>query len=167
MTEVPDITTPGKEGAFTVGKKGEISKVSELGADHLRLIEDPVTETVGTYDSKGVARLTPMWWGCDETYIHINTKKHRLKWKNLVERPEVSIQAIDPDDPYHWITVYGTVVDVVDEEGENRAHLATESIDDFSETYLGESPYPFREEGEVRVLFYIRADKIVTFGGES
>lgn len=167
MTEVTDITTPGNEGAFTVGKREEISKISELGADHLRLIEGSVTATVGTYDSKGIARLTPMWWGCDDEYIHINTKKHRLKYKNLIERPEISIQAIDPDNPYHWITVYGTVVEVVDEEDENRPRLATESIDDFSETYLGERPYPFREEDEIRVLFYIRADKIVTFGGGS
>ncbi|MBA2692376.1 MAG: pyridoxamine 5'-phosphate oxidase family protein [Rubrobacter sp.] len=167
MAEVTDITTPSNEGAFTVGKRDEISKISELGADHLRLIEGPVTATVGTYDSKGIARLTPMWWGADEDFIHINTKKHRLKYKNLVDRPEVSIQAIDPEDPYHWITVYGTVADVVAEEDAERGHLATESIDDFSETYLGQSPYPFREDDEIRVLFYIRADKIVTFGGGS
>ncbi len=164
MTEVTEIIVPGNEGAFTVGERSTISGVSELDPFHRRLIEGPITATVATYDSRGVARLTPMWWGTDGTHVQLNTKKGRLKWKNLTDRGEVSIQAIDPEDPYHWITVYGTVVDVIDEEDPERGHLATESIDDFGELYVGQRPYPFREVGEVRVLFLIRADKIVTFG---
>ncbi|WP_119067030.1 pyridoxamine 5'-phosphate oxidase family protein [Rubrobacter indicoceani] len=166
MTEITDITTPGKEGAFTVGSRGTVKGPGDLPPDHLRLIEGAVTATVGTYDSKGIARLTPMWWGTDGDHIHINTKKGRLKYKNLINHPEVSIQAIDPENPYHWMTVYGRVVDMVDEEDAGRGYLATESIDDFAEVYLGERPYPFREKDEVRVLFYVKAEKIVTFGGE-
>ena len=71
------------------------------------------------------------------------------------------------EDSCYWIAVYGTVVDVVNEEDPERGHLATESIDDFGELYLGQRPYPLREEGQVRVLFLIRADKIVTFGAPS
>jgi PPOX class probable F420-dependent enzyme len=167
MTEVTDIILPGNEGSFTVGERATIPGVSSLDPFHRRLIEGPVTATVATYDSKGKARLTPMWWGTDGTHIHLNTSRGRLKWKNLRDRPEVSIQAIDPADPYHWITVYGTVVDVIDEEDPERGQLATESIDDFGEVYLGERPYPFRKPGEVRVLFLIHPDKIVTFGAPS
>ncbi len=164
VTEVVSIILPGNEGAFTVGERSRISTISELDPFHRRLVEGPFTATVATYDAAGRARLTPMWWNTDGTYIHLNTRRGRLKWKNLTERPEVSIQAIDPEDPYHWITVYGTVADVIDEEDSERGHLATGSIDDLAELYLGQHPYPFREEGEVRVLFLVRPDKIVTFG---
>jgi PPOX class probable F420-dependent enzyme len=167
ITEVTDIITPGNENAFTVGERTRISAVSELHPFHRQLIEGPFTATVATYDSSGKARLNPMWWDTDGTHIRLNTRRGRLKWKNLSERREVSIQAIDPADPYHWITVYGTVVDVVDEEDPERGHLATESIDDLGEIYLGQRPYPFREPDEVRVLFLIRPDKIVTFGAPS
>lgn len=60
-----------------------------------------------------------------------NTQEGRLNWKKLTDRPEVSVQAIDPDEPYHWVSVYGTSVGVV---------------------------------GEVPVLFYIKLDKVITFG---
>ena len=66
-----------------------------------------------------------MWWDTDGTHIRLNTKRGRLKWKNLQEHSDVSIQAIDPSNPYHWITVYGTVVEVIDEEEQEREHLAT------------------------------------------
>jgi PPOX class probable F420-dependent enzyme len=167
MTEVTDILLPGNEGSFTVGERARIPGVSGLDPFHHRLIEGPVTATVATYDSEGKARLTPMWWGTDGTHIHLNTKRGRLKWKNLRDRPEVSIQAINPADPYHWITVYGTVVEVIDEEDSERGHLATESIDAFAGFHLATRPYPFREPGEVRVLFLIHPDKIVTFGAPS
>lgn len=167
MTEVTDIVTPGNEDAFTVGERIQISAISELQPFHRQLIEGSFTATVATYDSKGKARLNAMWWNTDGTYIHLNTKRGRLKWKNLSERGEVSIQVIDPANPYHWITVYGTVVEVVDEEDPERGHRATESIDDLSELYLGQRPYPFREPDEVRVLFLIHPNKIVTFGTPS
>jgi hypothetical protein len=64
---------------------------------------------------------------------------------------------MNPENPYHWLTVYGRVVEVVDEYDPERGHLATESIDDLAEKYLGQRPYPFRDEGEIRVLLHGRA----------
>ncbi len=58
------------------------------------------------------------------------------------------------------------VVDrVIDESGPD-GHLATESIDALSETYINQTPYPFRTEGEERVLFLISPTQVVIFGEE-
>ena len=35
-----------------------------------------------------------------------------------------------------------------------------------SETYINQTPYPFRTEGEERVLFLISPTQVVTFGEE-
>lgn len=164
MAELTDIIVPGNEGAYTVGSRKKISGVADLDPYHRRLIEGPFTATLATYDSKGLARLSPVWWGTDGTNIHLNTKRGRLKWRNLLQNPNVSIHAIEPDNAFHWITVYGTVIEVIDEEDAERGHLATKSMDDLGEVYLGQRPYPFRDPGEVRVLFVVRPDKIVTFG---
>ena len=75
------------------------------------------------------------------------------------------MQAIGPADPHHRITVYGAVVG--NGEDPERGHPATGGIDDLGEIYLAQRPYSFREPNEVRVLFLIHPNKIVTFGPPS
>jgi hypothetical protein len=75
------------------------------------------------------------------------------------------MQAIGPADPHHRITVYGAVVG--NGEDPERGHPATGGIDDLGEIYLGQRPYSFRKPDEVRVLFLIHPNKIVTFGTPS
>jgi hypothetical protein len=71
---------------------------------------------------------------------------------------------VNPENPYHWVTIYGEVDEVVEESDPERGHLATESIDSLAELYVDQRPYPFRVEGEMRVLAYVRPEQIVTFG---
>ena len=50
----------------------------------------------------------------------------------------------------------GKVVDI-NEEG------ADEHIDQLSELYLQQKPYPFREAGEVRVIYRIEPERVIAF----
>jgi hypothetical protein len=71
---------------------------------------------------------------------------------------------MNPQNPYHWITVYGTIEQITEEDDPEQGHLATESIDALSQSYLGATPYPLRDEGEVRVLYKVHPTRIITFG---
>ena len=50
-----------------------------------------------------------------------------------------------PDNPYHWVTVYRQVDEIVDESDPERGHLATESIDELARLYVDQYlPLPHR-----------------------
>lgn len=89
----------------------------------------------------------------------------RLKDRNLRARRDVTIMLVNPQNPYHWMTIYGQVAEIVDETDAKCGHEATESIDRLSKKYLNTTPYPLRAEGgEVRVLYKVRPLRIQTFG---
>lgn len=117
-------------------------------------------------DARGRVQLTPMWFRAspDGEHVEINTGKGRAKDRHMRRDGRVTIQITDPENPYHWVTIYGKVDRIV-EEGDPDGHLATESIDALSGSYINQSPYPFRAEGEVRVLFLITPTQVVTLGG--
>jgi hypothetical protein len=89
----------------------------------------------------------------------------RVKDRNLRARPMATLLIVNPDNPYHYLTIDGVVEDIVDEDDPHRGHLATQSADAHSQKYLGTSPYPLRDpKGEVRVLYLLRPTRILTFG---
>jgi hypothetical protein len=90
----------------------------------------------------------------------------RQKDKNLHARRDVSIMIVNSENPLHWMSIYGKVENIIDEDDEKRESLATQNIDDLTELYLSQRPYPFRDpKGEIRVLYQVRPTRIVTFGG--
>ena len=80
------------------------------------------------------------------------------------ETGTASISAINPENPYHSVTLYCDVESVVDESDPENGKLATESIDRLAKLYLDADEYPLRVEGEERSLFTLNPTKIVTFG---
>jgi PPOX class probable F420-dependent enzyme len=162
--EIRDVITPGNEGAFTVGSSEQATSLRELPETARKLFEQPVTACLATMSPLGRAQLTPVWCSTDGDVVYLNSCKDRHKDRNLRARPQVTLMLMNPENPYHWLTFYGRVVDVVDEDDRERGHLATESIDDLSEKYLGQRPYPFRDEGEIRVRYTVEPEKVVTFG---
>ena len=66
-------------------------KVTDLPQVHLQLIERPVTGALSTVAADGHPQVTPVWTKTDGTYIILNSKKGRLKDRNLRERPHVSL----------------------------------------------------------------------------
>jgi PPOX class probable F420-dependent enzyme len=163
--EIADVITPGHARAFTVGQRTPATSLSDLPAVHMALLDGPVTAAVATVGVDGDAQLTPNWLEHDGTCIFLNSVRGRLKDRNLRAHPQVTIMCVSPTNPYHWITVYGQVDTIIEEDDPQQGHLATESIDRLSQMYLGTTPYPLRDPaGEVRVLYKIRPTRIITFG---
>ena len=110
----------------------------------------------------GQPQLSPVWCSFDGTYIWINTARGRQKDKNLTERPMATILAVDPDNPYRYLEVRGTVAEST-EEG------AVDHINQLARLYTGQSSYyggvqPAElAEKETRVIYKIRPKRVVTF----
>ncbi len=140
--------------------------LDELPPAYRQLIDGPVTVVLATRRRDGRATLSPVWTRAapDGERLEINTVKGRVKDRQMRRDPTVAIQITNPENPYHWVTVYGQVDEIVDEADPGRGHLATESIDELARLYVDQYPYPFRAEGEERVLAYVRPEQIATFG---
>jgi len=76
--------------------------------------------------------------------VLFNTAKGRLKHRNIERNPEVAVSVADRADDYRVLVVRGRAE--VIEDG------ADEHIDRLAKKYLGADSYPFRKEGEQRVI---------------
>jgi PPOX class probable F420-dependent enzyme len=105
----------------------------------------------------GSPQVTPVWVDYDGTHVRINSAKGRLKDKNMRRDKRVALSVQDPDNPYRYVEVRGTVDDIT-ESG------ADADIDALAKKYLDKDKYPFRAPGEVRVIYKIRPEKISRAG---
>jgi PPOX class probable F420-dependent enzyme len=165
MAKISEVIPAGEERAFTVGDTTP-GGLADLPVHHLALIDGPVTAALTTVGDNGRFQITPVWVGRDGDLVELNTVRGRLKDRNLRSNGRVALLFVDPDDAYHWMSIEGQVVEVIDEDDDERGHLATESIDSLSKLYINQHPYPYRDPagGEVRVLFKVEPVKILTFG---
>jgi PPOX class probable F420-dependent enzyme len=96
----------------------------------------------------GSPQVTPVWVDLDGSHIRINSAKGRVKDKNMRRNKKVALSITDPDNPYRHLAVQGEVVD----------------INALAKKYLGKDQYPFRQPGEVRVIYKIRPDRVTQMG---
>jgi PPOX class probable F420-dependent enzyme len=164
--EITPIGGYGSKAPFAIESREAAASLSALGPEYRKLLEDSKYVTLGMTDAKGRVQLTPMWFRMapDGEHFEINTAKGRAKDGHMRRDGRVTIQVTNPENPYHWVTIYGQVADVIEESDPERGHLATESIDSLSERAIGQRPYPMRAPGEERVLFMIAPTQVTTFG---
>jgi len=110
-----------------------------------------------TLSPDGAPHATVTWIDASAGHVLVNTAAGRKKDRNVQRDPRVAVCVVHRDDPYRWITVQGTVVErVIGEEAD--AH-----IDSLSRKYDGTLWSPV--DGQVRVQYRIRPDRIVRYGG--
>lgn len=125
---------------------------------HQRLFVEPVVASLATVMADGRPQVHPVWCDYDGTYVQTNSAQERQKSRNLSKRRWATLLLVDPKDPYFWIEVRGRVTEITTDGAD--AH-----IDRLAKKYLGQDTYPFRRPGEVRVMYKIEPERIVTFGG--
>lgn len=112
---------------------------------------------LGTLMKDGSPQVTPIWFDYDGAHLLINSAKGRWKDKNMRHRPKVALSILDPDNPYRYMQIRGTVVEVTENGAD--AH-----IDSLAKKYLDQDKYPFRQPGEVRVIYKIAVERVTTMG---
>jgi len=131
--------------------------MSSIPQSHADLFDKKSFANLATVNADGSPQVTPVWWDTDGTNILINTAKGRVKTKNLERTPKVAVLIVDPDNPYRYVTIQGRVVEMT-ETG------ADDHINALSKKYFGKDIYPYRQPGEVRVIFKIKPEKVQTMG---
>jgi PPOX class probable F420-dependent enzyme len=112
---------------------------------------------LATLNTDGSPQVTPVWVDFDGTHLLVNTAKGRVKDRNLASQPRVAMSIIDPENPYRYLGIQGRVTDRTEAGGD--AH-----IDKMAKKYIGKDTYPWRQPGEVRVIYKIAVEKAHTMG---
>jgi PPOX class probable F420-dependent enzyme len=118
------------------------------------LLARPLLMTLATTLADGSIQLSPVWFNFDGTYIYFNSEKDRLKHRIIRQRPNVSVLIMDPENAARWLSVRGTVVEIVDDT--DRAHINALTL-----KYMGVPSFGAPPE-ELRMRFTICPKQVVT-----
>ena len=125
--------------------------------DYRDLLDRPVTVSLATILPNGQPQVTPVWVDYDGEHILVNTDATRQKFKDMQARPQVTVLAVDPDNPFRYLEVRGTAVRFEEEGG-------SEHIDKLAKKYTGADRYGNHLPDERRVICYIEPKKALPFG---
>jgi PPOX class probable F420-dependent enzyme len=124
---------------------------------HADLLEKPVFAHLATLMPDGSPQVSPVWVDRKGDAILVNSAEGRVKDKNMARDARVAISVTDPENPYRALMVRGKVTKISKDGAD--AHL-----DAMAKRYLGQDKYPFRQPGEVRVLYTIEPTSAVGMG---
>jgi PPOX class probable F420-dependent enzyme len=125
--------------------------------NYLDLFQKKAFAHLATLNSDGTPQVTPVWVDYDGTHILINSARGRRKDKNMERNRAVALSIQDPDNPYRYLEVRGSV-DEITEEG------ADEHIDKMAKKYIDADTYPWRQASEVRVVYKVRPEHTSQMG---
>ncbi len=121
------------------------------------LFQKKAFANLATVMPDGSPQVTPVWVDFDGEHLVFNSARGRLKDRNVRKNPNVALAVMDPDNPYRYLEVRGRVVEITQ-------NGADEHINKMSQKYLGNPVYPYRRQGEVRVMYKVAPDKVSVMG---
>ena len=123
----------------------------------LHLFRKKAFASLATLMPGGAPQVTPVWCDYDGTHVLVNSARGRQKDRNVARDQRVALAIQDPDNPYRYLEVRGTVAEITETGAD--AH-----IDRMAKKYLGVDTYPYRKPGEVRVIYKILPRRVLTYG---
>jgi PPOX class probable F420-dependent enzyme len=121
------------------------------------LLQKKAFAHLATLMADGSPQVTPVWFDFDGNHFRVNSAKGRVKDKNMRQRGQIALAIQDPENPYRYLAIRGRVEEITETGAD--AH-----IDSLTKKYLGQDRYPYRQSGEVRVIYKIRPERISTMG---
>jgi PPOX class probable F420-dependent enzyme len=113
---------------------------------------------VATIGPRGNPQSTPVWAGLDEDgNIRFSLTRSRQKFQNLQADPAVALSATDPDNPYRYLEIRGTVTAVEDDSDHS-------FINSMAKKYMGVDDYPFHQLGDERVVMVVTPERTTQIG---
>ncbi len=125
---------------------------SGIPQTHLDLFRKKAFAHLATLMPDGKPQVTPVWVDYDGEHVLINTAEGRLKDKNMQRDGRIALSITDPDNPYRYLEVRGRIAE--------RTHQGADAhIDAMAKKYLDKDKYPFRQPGEVRVIYKVTPER--------
>lgn len=134
-----------------------VSGVTTIPDSYRDLLDRPIIVSLATVQPDGQPQVTPVWADYVDGHVRVNTAAGRQKHRNMLERPQVTVLSVDPENVQRFIEIRGRVAEAT-EEG------ADAVIDKLAHDYLGVDSYPYRTPAETRVTFLIEPVHVVANG---
>lgn len=130
----------------------------ELDAFDLDLLRGENFAHLVTLRPDGSPQATVVWIDADpeRNHVLVNTATGRVKDRNVRRDPRVSVSVHDQRDPLRFVSIGGTVVELV--TGEE----AEQHIDFLNRKYHDGEPWTYTP-GQQRVIYRIRPDRILRY----
>ena len=91
---------------------------------HRALLAGPVFVTMVTMLKNGWPQASIVWCKLDGDDIIVNSAPTRLKHRNILRNPKVTILAMDPENGYRYLEVRGEVIEIIDNDEQTIDELA-------------------------------------------
>jgi len=108
---------------------------------------------IATLMKDGSPQLSPVWADYEDGFVMVNTAEGRIKHKNVLNDTRVAVSVVANENPLDMTTIRGKVVEILPDF--DYVH-----INKLTKKYMGMENYPFRREGEKRIVFKIKPDKV-------
>jgi len=119
----------------------------------IQLLQDKNLVFIATLMKDGSPQLSPVWADFEDDYVLVNTAEGRIKHKNVLRDPRVAVSVVSNNNPLDMITIRGEVVEIIPDYDYNHANRLTKK-------YMGKENYPFKREGEKRIILKIKPEKV-------
>ena len=119
----------------------------------IKLLKDKNLVFLATTMKDGSPQVSPVWADLEDDHIMVNTAEGRIKHTNVLRDPRVAISIVDQNNPLDMTAIRGVVEKIIPDYDYLHANKLTKK-------YLGLDKYPFRRDGEKRIIFKIKPEKV-------
>ena len=122
----------------------------------IKLLKEKNLVFLATTMKDGSPQVSPVWADFEDDHIMINTAEGRIKHINVLREPRVAISIVDQNNPLDMTAIRGVVEKIIPDYDYLHANKLTKK-------YLGLDKYPFRRDGEKRIIFKIKPEKVLFY----
>lgn len=128
---------------------------AEVPESHVDLLNRPVFAHLATVRPDGSPQTQVMWFVWDGERIRMTHTKTRQKYRNFQREPRLALSIADPDNPYRFLEIRGSVERIEDDDAEASFYRSLQ------ERYG--RLYPI-SDAAVRVVVTIRPERFIAHG---
>lgn len=129
--------------------------MASLNEQERELLTEPNFAALATLREDGSPHVSTVWVDVDGDTILVNSATGRSKVDQAAKDSRVGLSVFRLANPYNTVSITGEVVEVTTEGAD--AH-----IDALAKKYLDQDTYPYRAEGEERVIIKIRPTEVTS-----
>ena len=131
--------------------------MASIPDDYRDLLDKKTFWHIATIGPDGDVQSTPVWGGAKGDDFVFSLTKGRQKYENLQADPTIAVSGIDPDNPYRYLEIRGTVTSVEDDPD-------NAFIDSMAKKYMGVDEYPYHQPGDQRVVMVVTPSHTTQMG---
>ena len=112
---------------------------------------------VATIGPDGEPQSSPVWYDWDGEHFLFSQTKGRQKYRNVQREAWVAVSITDPDNPYRYLEIRGTVDGIDDDEG-------NAFINAMAKKYIDQDVYPWPQPGDERIVVKVTPGHTTSMG---